>query len=207
MRYFYADALNDRGFRVVLAEYPGYGSRSGVISATNMINAGVQLIDTITSRWDDPIILWGESFGCAIASSLAAKQREDIAALVLLTPWNNLPDLAQDRIGRLIPGLWVRPLVSERYDNAKEITNFNKPILFVIADKDQIIPRQHSENLVTSYHGPQHVIHFINDGHNDWPIWSSHHWWDEASAYLKNLPRRTPRKPVRGEHNTLSIGK
>ena len=71
-RTCYIAALEARGYRVVLAEYPGYGGRPGELSEKSLVADGRRTALRAMQDFGGPLYLWGESMGCGVASALAA---------------------------------------------------------------------------------------------------------------------------------------
>ena len=80
---------------MILAEYPGYGGRRGQISENSMITDAVSVVQRVHEQYKGPIYLLGESLGCGVAAGAAAAAPVPLNGLILITPWDTLPDLAQ----------------------------------------------------------------------------------------------------------------
>ena len=94
-RSYYTRALGPLGYRVLLAEYPGYGARSGKPSEKAFVADAKQTIKLAHETFGDPIFLWGESLGSGVVAAVASDATLPIAAIVLLTPWDSLTNLAK----------------------------------------------------------------------------------------------------------------
>jgi len=70
-----------------------------------------------------------------VATGVASEKSLAVDGLVLITPWNNLPDLAQS-IYWFLPAKW---LVKDRFDNAANLRDCNQPVAVLMADADEII--------------------------------------------------------------------
>ena len=90
-RAYYVEALELLGYRVVLAEYPGYDGRAGSPSEAALVADGIASVEQIYQRYGEPIVLWGESVGSGVAAAVARQSQVPLAGLVLLTPWDSLP--------------------------------------------------------------------------------------------------------------------
>jgi hypothetical protein len=58
-RKYYFDALEAQGYRVVLAEYPGYGGRSGELSEKSFITDARRTTLRAKEEFSGPLYLWG----------------------------------------------------------------------------------------------------------------------------------------------------
>ena len=86
----------------------------------------------------------GRSIGSGPASYLAS--RKCIGALVLMSAFTSIRDLAKD-----LAGLWAKYLIRERFDNLKAITKVYCPTFFVHGQQDTLIPHHHSKRLHGKY--------------------------------------------------------
>ena len=179
-RSFYADALEPLGFRVLLAEYPGYGARAGKCRETNFTEDARNTVRLVRQTFKEPVYLWAESLGCGVAAAVAADPALEIRGVVLITPWNNLPDLAQS-IYWFLPAKW---LVRDRFDNAANLRNFTGPVAVLIAERDEIIPHSQTQALYRSLPARKQLWLFKNAGHNSWPSWPDAPWWKEAADFV-----------------------
>jgi alpha-beta hydrolase superfamily lysophospholipase len=188
-RVHYVRALGQRGYEVILAEHPGYGPRSGEHSQASLVRAGTDLVRRIGEEGQQRLILWGESLGAAVVTGIARDTAPGdpdlLAGLVLMTPWNNLPDLAAEHLGRQLPFLPIRWLCRDAYDSGDHLTGWPKPVLFVVAEEDEVIPPHHAQALIEEYQGPQAVITLRGVGHNDWPRHPSADWWNRADHIIR----------------------
>jgi alpha-beta hydrolase superfamily lysophospholipase len=179
-RGYYVDALHALGYRVLLAEYPGYGGRPGEPSEAALVADAQETLRRAYAEFGAPIYLWGESLGAGVVAAVAAQPSAPVAGLVLLTPWDSLPDLAQ----RLYPFLPMRWLLRDRYDSVRNLQSVTVPIAVVIAEQDEIIPLAHSQRLYDSLAAPKRRWVLPGAGHNTWPAEAHHAWWGEVMAFV-----------------------
>src|SRR5687768_4535706 len=89
-RAYYAQALAGLGLRVILAEYPGYGPRGGAVGEAHLVDDAEQSIVQAHRAHGAPLLVIGESLGAGVATAAAARQRDKVAGLLLITPWDRL---------------------------------------------------------------------------------------------------------------------
>jgi uncharacterized protein len=178
-RQYYVEALTPLGYRVLLAEYPRYGARRGSLGEQSLVSDAAATVKAITQEFSGPLYIWGESLGCAVATAVASDKSLLVNGLVLITPWNNLPDLAQ-AIYWFLPAKW---LVKDRFDNAANLKDFNNPVAVLMADADEIIPNKHTLALYETIRSPKRLWVFKNSGHNTWPISADEKWWREVTDF------------------------
>ncbi len=179
-RSYYADALAPLGYRVLLAEYPGYGGRSGKPSEATFVADAKETVELAYKEYGDPIYLWGESLGAGVAAAVVASIETPIAGLVLVTPWDSLPDLAQ-AIYWFFPTRW---LIRDQYDSVKNLASYAGPVAVVVAEQDEIIPTQHSLRLFESVGDNKKLWMLEGAGHNSWPVQPNAPWWREVVDFV-----------------------
>jgi alpha-beta hydrolase superfamily lysophospholipase len=179
-RTAYVSALQRLGFWVLLNEYPGYGARTGRVGESSFVGDALQAARLAKETFGGPLYVWGESLGCGVASAVAADRALDVQGAVMLTPWNNLPDLAQSLYWYL-PARWF---VRDQYDNAKHLRDFRAPVAVIMAGRDEVIPNRHTLRLYESLPGKKKLWVFEDAGHNSWPAAPDAAWWAEVMAWL-----------------------
>jgi alpha-beta hydrolase superfamily lysophospholipase len=105
-RDYYVKALTKHNLRVVLAEYPGYGGRPGSLNEDELVDDALETIKLAYQAYGDPLFLWGESLGGGVTASAVSETNISIKGVVLFTPWDTLPDLAQTHYWYL-PARWL----------------------------------------------------------------------------------------------------
>lgn len=179
-RYFYIQALEPLGYRVVLAEYPGYGLRQGEHSEQSFVEDAQLTIQKVYKDFGGPVVLWGESLGAGVVSSVVADGDLPISAIVLATPWDSLPELAQ----RHYPYLPARWLVKDRYDNINNLRTFKGTVAVLVAGEDQVIPKEHGLRLYSSLKSRKRLWQFEHAGHNSIPISPAEKWWGAVMTFI-----------------------
>ncbi|WP_407935797.1 alpha/beta hydrolase [Cupriavidus necator] len=179
-RDYYANALNRLGIRVILAEYPGYGPRDGALGERSFVADAEQAIALARRQFGEPLLLIGESLGAGVAAAAAARQREHVAGLLLITPWDKLSHLASHHYPWLPSGLLLR----DRYDTSANLAGFGKPVMVAVAERDTIVPARFGRALYDTLGEPRRLTVIDGAGHNDWAGHVDAGWWREALAFL-----------------------
>ncbi len=175
-RDYFVHALAPLGYQVILAEYPGYGGRPGKTSERSFVADARAIVRQVHADSDGPIYLMGESMGCGVAAAVAQNPPVPTAGLILITPWDSLPDLAQT----LYWYLPARLLTRDRFDNVRHLRTYAQPVAMAIAKQDRIVPNKHSLRLFASLTAPKQLWQFDNAGHNSWPTHPQAKWWREV---------------------------
>lgn len=179
-RTYYTAALGRLGYRVLLAEYPGYGARSGKPSETTFVEDTKTTIRLAHQTFGAPIFLWGESLGSGVVAAVAADTTLPIVAIVLLTPWDSLTNLAQT-IYWFLPVRW---LLLDRYNSVDNLQAFRGRVAVIVAERDEVIPVKRGLALYESIQGPKRLWRFEQAGHNSWPNAPGAAWWKEVTDYI-----------------------
>ncbi len=179
-RTYYAEAMNRLGYRVILAEYPGYGSRPGKWGEHTFVADAVVLLEEARARFGGPIFLMGESLGAAVAAALAARRPSDVDGIALITPWDALPRVAQAKY----PILPARFMIKSKFDNIANLASYTGPKAVLHAGKDSIVPPKHAIRLYESLAEPRLLRTFEGAGHNSWPTSPGEAWWAELIEFL-----------------------
>jgi pimeloyl-ACP methyl ester carboxylesterase len=177
-RHYYLPPLKAMGYRVLLAEYPGYGGRLGNVSEKSYVADARKIIARIQDEFPGQYYLWGESLGCGITAAVAL--RSSAAGVVMLTPWDSLAAVAKSYYWYLP----VRWLLRDRYDNLVNLSKFKRPVAVLVAEKDQTIPQRFGLHLHEQLPEPKKLWLFTGAGHSDWPSSPEEKWWAEVMAFL-----------------------
>lgn len=184
-RTYFSDTLNALGYRVILVEYPGYGAKAGSLGEASLVASGCQAVRQAHTEFGAPLLLIAESLGCGVASAVARDTRDAIKGLLLITPWDTLPDLGQQRY----PIFPTRHLVKDQYHSIDNLRQVEHPIGLLIAGQDRVIPCERAENLARHLKANHHVWSFPEADHNDWFSFVDAQWWQRAMNTLNAEPR------------------
>ena len=178
-RMHYVKALVPFGYRVVLAEYPRYGARGGALGERSLVADAVATAKMLRQQFGGPLYVWGESLGCGVATAVGAEPALEVDGLVLITPWKNLPELAQS-VYWFTPAKW---LVRDQYDNVANLEGFPGRVAVLMAEADEIIPNKQTMALYEAIRTPKRLWVFKNASHNSWPIAPEEKWWREVTDF------------------------
>lgn len=181
-RLYYLEPLHRLGYRVVLAEYPGYGAREGKLSEESFVRDARETIRLAAKLYGKPLYILGESLGGAVAASAVRGAGVSLDGLILVTPWDTLEAVAREKF----PLLPVRLLMTDRYDTVANLRSFKSSVAVVAAERDEIIPLHHAQELYRSLAGPKRIWTISGAGHNDWPSFMSDGNWKEIMGFLSN---------------------
>lgn len=145
-----ARSLHAQGLGVLLVEYRGYGvSRGADPSEEGLYHDAEAALDRLAERGIGPdrVVLWGTSLGTGVAAEMARRGRG--AALVLVTPYTSIPDIAADVVP-VVPMDWIIP---DRFDTLAKSAEIRVPTLVIHGDADEIVPFWMGDKLSRSIGG------------------------------------------------------
>ena len=178
-RVYYVHALERRGFRVILVEYPGYGGRSGRLGEASFVDDALAATRLARETYGGPLFLVGESLGTGVAAAVAARFA-DVDGVLLITPFASLADVAQSAY----PWLPAKLLIRDRFDSVAHLRDYAGPVALAVAERDEVVPPAHAMRLHESIASPKRLWTFAGLGHNDWPSDPGASWWDEVVEFL-----------------------
>jgi pimeloyl-ACP methyl ester carboxylesterase len=174
--------LDTLGVGFLAVEYPGYGLSSGRASEEALMAAGDAALSWARTRYPQrPVILCGWSLGAAVAIGTAARHPEEIRALIALSPWTSLHDVAAVHF----PERLTRALVEERYDSLEAARHIQVPTLVVHGDVDTLIPIPQGRRIAEALAGRKRWVPLPGAGHND--LLRRSEVWDEIASFLRAL--------------------
>ena len=179
-RDYYVQALAPLGYRVILAEYPGYGGRAGTPGEAAFVNDAGATLRLAFEQFGGPVFLLGESLGCGVAAAAARDRPVPVEGMMLFTPWDTLLAVAKGKF----PWLPVRLFLKDTYDTAGNLRSFPGRIAVIGAERDEVIPVRHAQELYRSLAGTRQMWTIKGAGHNDWPDRMDPSWWREITDYV-----------------------
>ena len=180
-RDFYIEALAPLGFRVLLAEYPGYGAREGKPGEAAFVKDAQETLRLLSAQYRGPIYLLGESLGCGVAASVAKDAPIRIDGIILITPWDTLRSVAKHHY----PWLPVSLFLHDKYDSAANLKGYTGPVAVVGAERDEVIPLRHAQVLYDALGTRKKMWVVKAAGHNDWPMVVGPQWWKEIADFVR----------------------
>jgi pimeloyl-ACP methyl ester carboxylesterase len=131
-------------FHLYLHNYRGYGGSSGTPGERELLADSLALYEWIRARHEEVVVI-GRSLGTGVALYLASQK--PLLGLVLVTPYASMVEVAAHHY----PYLPVRSLMKDRFDSASRATMVAAPVLCLVAEVDEVIPRKISDALVQSF--------------------------------------------------------
>jgi pimeloyl-ACP methyl ester carboxylesterase len=168
-------------YSLYLVNYRGYGGSTGRPTEAGLFSDALEVYDHVRARHPQTSVL-GRSLGSGVAVYLASERPVD--RLVLVTPFDSLANVARTHLPVLPAGL----LLKDRYESANRAPAVTAPVLTVIAENDEIIPRARSNALVDAFRPGQVRVAVIDD--------VRHNTLDTAPEYLASVGAFLAERPT-----------
>lgn len=136
------------GCAVVFFNYRGYGTSQGSPSEETICSDSRFIYDWLLGlKWVNPLKIYciGRSLGTGPAIQLSVDRA--IRKLVLITPYDSLEEIAKLRVPLAPLGL----LLKSKFNSVKYASLVPCPTLIVLAEEDEVVPHQHTLNLLKNF--------------------------------------------------------
>jgi fermentation-respiration switch protein FrsA (DUF1100 family) len=174
------ERIRRSGFGVFYLNNRGYGGSGGRPTEAANIADALVAYDHLIARGvpAEKIVAYGESLGSGQAVRLAAERQ--VVAIVLEAPLTSTVDVGR-RIYFWLPLRW---LVTDRYDNERNIRAVRAPVLILHGKRDQVIPVAMGRRIYQAANEPKGIELFAEGGHNDL---FDHGAWEKARDFIAAL--------------------
>ncbi len=179
-----AQWLAERGYRVLLVDYRGFGGNPGRPTEDGLMadaRAAVAYLETRVDVDSDRLVYFGESLGAAVAIGLA--EHRPPAALVLRSPFASLAEIGAVHY----PFLPVSALLWDRYLNVERIRGIDVPLLVLAGSADRIVPAEQSQRVYDAASHPKVFVTIEGAGHNDFALVAGSQLVSEVVAFLNGV--------------------
>jgi fermentation-respiration switch protein FrsA (DUF1100 family) len=184
-----AARLRAAGFSVLLFDYRGYGGNAGSPSERGLLLDARAVRSYLAGRSDvDPrrLVYFGESLGTGVAVLLAAEHPP--AALVLRSPYTSMTAVARYHYP-ILPVDW---LLADRYPSIDVIGNVACPVLFILGDRDSIVPPSETRALYDAASDSKSLVVIEGADHNDAPLNDGAEMVSHIVSFVDQALKRMP---------------
>ena len=161
---------NDRSVEVWGMNYPGFGGSSGPARLSRIGPAALAAFDELKRHAGKrPIVPYGASIGATAALHVAASRPAGIAGLILHNPVP-LRQMILRRFGWWNLWLLAGPVALQIPRDLDAISNAKAahvPAIFLLAERDEVVPPRYHRLVVEAYTGEKRVIPLPSAYHND----------------------------------------
>ena len=180
--HYVNDIQNVAALDVFILEYPGYEDRPGPASQRSLFAAAGEAFRTLPAN--RPIYLVGESLGSGVAAFLAGTYSDKIAGAVLISPFNSVTAVAQNRF----PLLPVRLILVDRFPSEDYLRNYHGKVGITVGGRDTNVPEKFGLRLYAGYTGPKKLWEFPGGGHIAIMMPPAKFWMEVVAFWQTDLP-------------------
>jgi hypothetical protein len=155
--------------------YRGYGGSTGAPTERAIFADALAAYDEV-ARTHRSVAVIGVSLGSGVATYVAANR--PVQQLVLVTPFDSILKVAQSHY-RVFP---LSLLMQDRFDSASRVPQVKARTLILIAEHDEIIPRERSLALVRAFPESQVTVRTIPGA--DHNTIATGEYWTEIRSFL-----------------------
>lgn len=152
--------LVQRGFKVFIFDYSGFGFSEGRASRENVLKDATASLGYLRERTDiqrEHLILYGQSLGGHLAAVIAGENQEKIDGVVVEGAFSSHRDIAASTAGFL-----GRILVAEQYSGLEAIGQYKKPLLVIHSKQDRTVPFELGKKLYDHANEPKTFLKIEN---------------------------------------------
>ena len=165
-----AEMWKDRAVEIWGMNYPGFGGSTGPARLARIGPGAVAAFDALRREAADmPIVAFGSSIGVTAALHVAASRPTEIAGLILHNP-PPLREVILRQFGWWNLWLLAGPVALQIPRDLDSIANarvIHTPTIFLLAERDEIVPARFHRLVVRAYAGEKRVIELRGAHHND----------------------------------------
>jgi pimeloyl-ACP methyl ester carboxylesterase len=185
------EAVARTGWRLILAEYRGYGGLPGVPDYAGVQRDSRAVWDYVckhVATTPGVYAIFGHSLGSAVAVELASSLADELstttpAVLLLQSPFTSARDMVRVISTRPVQLLWSR-ITRVHYDSRMRLARLNTPVWIAHGVRDWLIPVGMGRELHRTARRPGRLL-LVNDaGHNDVDERGSEAYWRWLSEAL-----------------------
>ncbi len=163
-----AEMWNNRAVEVWGMNYPGFGGSTGPARLAKMGPAALTTFDELQKAASNrPIVVYGASLGTTTALHIAANRK--IAGLILHNPVA-MRQIILRQFGWWNLWLFAGPMaqkVPRELDSIANARTSRGPVIFLLAEQDEVIAPRFQRLVVESYAGEKRIIPLAGAHHND----------------------------------------
>jgi pimeloyl-ACP methyl ester carboxylesterase len=181
-RTYYVNALGPLGYRVLLAEYPQYGGRSGELGEASFVSDAGATVKLAFNQYGPRIYLLGESLGCGVVAATVKDLQVPIDGIVMITPWDTLRSVVR----KMLPIFPVGWFLKDNYDNIGNLKSYRGKIALIGAERDDILPIGHANKLFEALPVNKRKWVILGARHNDWLMFIDKQWWQDVMRFVSD---------------------
>ena len=176
------ELIKEHGFGVLYLNNRGYGGSGGRPTEEGNVADAITAYDYLIGLGVPPgkIAAYGKSLGSGQAVRLAVAR--PVVAVVLEAPLTSTVDVAR----RTYFWLPIILLITDKYDNERNIRSVTAPVLILHGEQDGVIPVEMGLRVYRAANQPKRIELFPQGTHDDL---FDHGAWEKTQAFVKSLGR------------------
>ena len=174
------ETIRENGFGVLYLNNRGYGGSGGSPTEADNVADAIAAYDCLFGLGvpAGKIVAYGESLGSGQAVRLAAAR--PVAAVVLEAPLTSTVDVGRRTYFWLPIGL----LITDKYNNERNIRSVTAPVLVLHGEQDSVIPVEMGLRVYRAANEPKRIELFPQGTHDDL---FDHGAWEKTRAFVDLL--------------------
>jgi uncharacterized protein len=174
------ELIRENGFGVLYLNNRGYGGSGGRPTEEDNVADAIAAYDYLIGFGVPAakIVAYGESLGSGQAVRLASAR--PVAAVVLEAPLTSTVDVARRTYFWLPLGL----LITDKYNNKRNIRSVTAPVLILHGELDGVIPVEMGRRVYRAANQPKRIELFPQGTHDDL---FDHGAWQKTRAFVDSL--------------------
>jgi uncharacterized protein len=177
------ELIQEHGFGVLYLNNRGYGGSGGRPTEEDNVADAIAAYDYLIGLGVPAgrIAAYGESLGSGQAVRLAAAR--SVAGIVLEAPLTSTIDVARSTY------FWlpIRLLITDKYDNERNIRSVTAPVLILHGEQDGVIPVEMGRRVFRAANEPKRIEVFSQGTHDDLFEQGA---WEKTRSFLDSLGSR-----------------
>jgi len=163
LSYLVEDFAQYDGFSSLLVSYRGYEDSEGEPTQDALFEDALHIYDEVAADYKK-IFIVGRSLGSGVACYISSKR--NVEAIALITPYDSISNTAQ----QIYPFLPMKLIVAHPFDSVSLADKIQTPAIFVVAEQDEIIGKERSQELFNAWAGEKTWLLKEGQGHNTYSV-------------------------------------
>jgi hypothetical protein len=149
---------------LITFNYRSFGESTGIATQDALFQDALFLYDTLIAQYKIPkesLYIAGRSLGTGVATYLVSKRKTP--GVILITPYDSILALAEKQY----PIFPIKTLLRHHFLSLEYAQVQENQLLSLIAGKDRIIPRSHTDVLMSVWRGKKRIQVLEEATHED----------------------------------------
>ncbi len=163
----------EKGYELIIFDYPGYGASGGDPSPKNTVASGLRVLDWISTLEPRlPLAFYGQSLGGAVAlrTAFELKGRQHLCLIAVDSTFSSYRAVAKDFLKRQWATWWIQPLVpwliNDEWAPKGKISQLSPvPLIVIHGEKDRTIEFERGQQVFQEAHEPKEFWSVPNGDH------------------------------------------